>query len=116
MIWKTRETEPARRENLAGGSGGAWCVQPVTGDNAVAGSRFHMIGRISLDPGAGVGEHLHARNEEVYIVSEGHGTYFDNGEWRPVGPGDIMICYQGQLHALTNTGTTPLVFYGLIAE
>ncbi len=116
MIWKTREMDPVRRENLAGGSGGAWCVQPVTAEKSVEGSRFQMIGQITLDPGACVGEHCHERNEEVYWVLEGTGEYFDNGVWRSVGPGDLMITYQGERHALRNTGQVPLVFLGLIAQ
>jgi len=114
MIWKTEMMAAVRAEGLAGGVGGAGCVRPLTRDNPIAGSRLQMVGRISLDPGASVGEHGHEQNEEVYIIEAGQGEYCDNGPWLPVGPGDIAVCLQGQRHALRNSGDEPLTFYGLI--
>lgn len=49
--------------------------------------------------------------EEILLVTEGTGEILVNGKVNQVGPGVMMYCAGGQLHGITNTGKTPLLFY-----
>ena len=54
--------------------------------------------------------HKHAE-EEFMIVSEGTGWIEVEGKRVNVGPGSLMYCPGQRLHAIKNTGQTPLLFY-----
>ncbi len=73
MIWKFQRSETVRRENFHGGSGGCWGRDPLPHDAAPGGSPFKMIGRLSLDPGASIGGHIHTSDEEVCVILSGQG-------------------------------------------
>ena len=116
MIWKPDEATPTWREGLQKGNGGAWCSYMVSAGQKRPGSRFRMVGRIALDPGASIGPHTHAEDEEIYVILSGFGRYMDGTEARNVGPGDITLTHRGESHALENTGSEPLVILAIIAE
>ena len=50
---------------------------------------------------------------ETYYILHGTGTYSDNGEKRPVQPGDITFCADGSTHGLENTGDGRSGVYGI---
>lgn len=45
--------------------------------------------------------HVHT-NEEVLIVDEGEAEAFYDGEWRPVGPGAVILVPPGVAHGFRN--------------
>jgi mannose-6-phosphate isomerase-like protein (cupin superfamily) len=49
--------------------------------------------------------------EEFMVVTEGTGWIEVEGKQVPVGPGSMMYCGANKLHAIKNTGATPLLFY-----
>jgi mannose-6-phosphate isomerase-like protein (cupin superfamily) len=62
-----------------------------------------------LPPGASIGPHRHADDEEeFYLVLEGTGTMRREEEEFPVRPGDLVRNPPGGAHALRNTGSRPL--------
>lgn len=80
----------------------------------MAGADFVSI--LTLEPGATVGEHLHAAEEELYLVLEGEGLGLLDGEAFPVGPGDAYLCKVGHTHGLVNPGSKPLTFLAVLAK
>jgi mannose-6-phosphate isomerase-like protein (cupin superfamily) len=54
--------------------------------------------------------HTHPE-EEVMIVESGVGEIYCDGKTTKVGPGSVMFTTPNTAHGITNTGTTPLVFY-----
>jgi mannose-6-phosphate isomerase-like protein (cupin superfamily) len=116
MFFKLEEMNGIRRENLQNGPGGAMYYSCIAPGEKPEGSRLKMVARIELDPGAAVGEHEHTGDEEVYIALSGEGAFTDDGTRYDVGPGDIMITFDGHRHSLENTGKDPLVFVAVIAE
>jgi mannose-6-phosphate isomerase-like protein (cupin superfamily) len=116
MLKTFGEMEPLRREHLQGGAGGSFNRYLVAPGDEIPGSRFRMIGRIALDPGAEVGEHPHITNEELYAVVSGTGEYSEDGKTRPVAAGDMMLVERGHRHSIRNTGETPLEFLAVIVE
>lgn len=105
---------PQRREKLGGtGEGGANAFYvPIPDGPGV----FTMSARIELDPGASIGYHLHAENEEVYFILSGEGIYTEEGEELNVSYGDVLLCRMGRSHGIRNTGSAPLVVGAAIAH
>ena len=56
-----------------------------------------------LRKGAGIGLHLHDK-DEVYYVLSGQGTFVLDGQAHRVGPGDAMLTRTGSTHALQLVG------------
>ncbi|CAD0303840.1 GDSL-type esterase/lipase family protein [Xanthomonas hortorum] len=61
-----------------------------------------------LHKGAGIGLHLHDKDEIYYIVS-GRGLYALDGKQYEVNAGDALLTRPGSTHALQQTGEEPLV-------
>lgn len=61
-----------------------------------------------LHPGAGIGLHLHDKDEIYYIVS-GNGLYVLDGQPYQVAAGDALLTRPGSTHALQQQGTDDLV-------
>ena len=72
-----------------------------------AGSFF---GRVTMVPGSSVGYHEQKCNPdgdlEVYYIIEGTYLATLNGEESTLGPGDVMVCYNGDWNGLKNIGDT----------
>lgn len=49
--------------------------------------------------------------EEFLLVTEGTGEIMVDGKTTPVGPGSQMYCAGHKLHAIENTGSTPMLFF-----
>ncbi len=104
------------REKAANGVGTLYGKYAFTRDEPPAEAAIKEIGILTLEPGYSIGYHKHTDNEDSYVIISGTGTYRDNdGKDYPVGPGDMTFVRAGQSHGLTNTGTVPLVFVGIIA-
>ncbi len=101
------------KENIRGGSGKALAVDYLA-PQEMAG--VLAASRITLEPGASVGEHPHPNTEELYLVLEGSGTGFLDGEAFDVGPGDAWICKAGHTHGLKNGSAGPLAFFAVITQ
>ena len=70
-----------------------------------------VTGRFILDPGKTPHPpHVHPE-EEVMIVESGAGEIFCDGKTTKIGPGSVMYTTPNAPHGITNTGTTPIVFY-----
>ncbi|MFL5321526.1 MAG: cupin domain-containing protein [Myxococcaceae bacterium] len=74
-----------------------------------SGAPLHFVDLTVLPPGADVGRHTHAKdNEELYVIISGRGRMqLDEREFE-VGPGDVILNRPGGTHALTNTSNEEL--------
>ncbi len=115
MIVKKENMQRERRASFAGGSGGGDCLHAIAPDARIPASRFHLASRVELDPGAAIGEHVHATNEEIYWILSGSGVFRDDGVEVPANPGDMLLTLKGHRHGLRNTGGEPLVFLAIVA-
>jgi quercetin dioxygenase-like cupin family protein len=68
-------------------------------------------GSLRLKPGMSPHPPHQHPEEEILLVTEGSGEILVNGKTNQVSPGVMMYCAGGQLHGITNTGKTPLLFY-----
>lgn len=77
---------------------------------------FQMATRAELAPGASIGYHCHADDEEVYAIISGSGVYIEEGISAEANPGDVFLCRRGNSHGLENTGDEILILAAVIAK
>ena len=73
-----------------------------------------LFNRMILAPHNSIGEHTHTGDNEIFYFLSGTGEYNDNGTKVSVRAGDTVICSDGEMHGLVNTGDVPLEFIALI--
>ena len=61
----------------------------------------------SIDPGAGLGLHVHPSYEEATMIMEGEIQAVLEGETRILGPGDVLLAPAGVKHTITNQSDEP---------
>ena len=113
MIKKIEDLPAQVKEKIRGRTGKALAVDYLAPDEMAG---VLMASRITLEPGASVGEHPHPETEEIYLVLEGQGTGYLDGEPFEVGPGDAWLCKAGHSHGLKNGAGTPLAFFAVLTR
>ena len=63
---------------------------------------------VEVDIGAASPRHWHEKTEEIYMIVEGKGIMHIDDQLLPIGPGDCVTIPVRLVHAIDNTGTTPL--------
>ena len=72
----------------------------------------NFIDYAEVPPGASIGRHRHADDEEeLYLVLDGEGQMWRNGESFGVRAGDLVRNPPGGAHELRNTGGAPLCIF-----
>ena len=111
MIRRLSDLPVASKTNIRGGLGAGVGIDLLApGDMA----GILSLGRITLEPGATIGEHAHPTTEDLYLILDGRGTGVLNGERFPVGPGDCFLVKAGGSHGLINDSDAPLTFLGVL--
>ncbi len=62
-----------------------------------------------IPPGASIGQHEHAAEQDFYAILEGQGVALVDGVEHEVQRGDILVNSLGGDHALQNTGQSDLL-------
>jgi quercetin dioxygenase-like cupin family protein len=62
-----------------------------------------------FEPGQTQSPHSHAKEDKVYYVLEGRGTFSVGAEERELGPGEIALAPAGQTHGVANRSHGRLV-------
>jgi quercetin dioxygenase-like cupin family protein len=57
-------------------------------------------------PGGGPPPHIHANEDELFLVVEGQISYSVDGQWTEVGVGGAVYLPKGIVHCYRNVGTT----------
>lgn len=73
-----------------------------------------LLARTVIPAGCSIGKHYHNGDFEVYYFTKGKGLLDDNGEIVQVGPGDMMMCKDGDYHAIENIGEEDLEYIAVI--
>lgn len=112
VICDTAALLPVENHAVRGGTGSV-IGRPIPLD-ASPGSALAAAGVNRLAPGASIGLHAHAGDEDIYFCLSGSGIVTDNGVEHPFQPGVFQITRSGETQALRNTGAGELVFLGLL--
>jgi len=114
MVRKRDARESEVRKGMRGGAGEVTIRHYFRKDEFRSGVR--LCAELVLPPGAGIGLHEHALEDEIFIVQQGKGTVTDRGADAEVGPGDAIVTGGGDSHAVRNTGTGDLVITAVIVQ
>ena len=70
------------------------------------GQRLTVV-EAGIDPGGGLGVHVHPGYEEATLVMEGEIQAVLEGETRVLGRGDVLLAPAGAKHTITNQSDEP---------
>ena len=112
MIRRSDQLSPTLREAPFGGKGSMDSLYLL--QDAEFYGKGRMFARNTLKPGCSLGKHKHQGEFEAYYILQGEGMYHDNGKDVPVKAGDAAYAWDGESHALENTGKEDLIFIALV--
>ena len=112
MVRKPAEMKTETREAMRGGDGTVTIRHYFTRDELQANAR--LCARLTLPPGASIGEHEHAAEDEVYLIVKGVGMLDDGQTESRVEAGDAVLTGNGASHAIRNVGDTDLEIIAVI--
>lgn len=112
MIRK-KENQSIEFRCIRGGKGEVEMHKICEGEEELYG-KGRLFNLMIVEPGNSIGEHTHEGDNEIFYFLSGTAEYNDNGQIVQVGPGDVAICNDGEMHGLVNTGDMPLEFIALI--
>jgi len=114
MVIKKEDRVNLQKPNLRGGEGtllmGNALLEPDLPSN------FKLVAEFTIDPGCSIGKHDHTGNTELYFITDGEFTVYDNDEKVTMRTGDIMFTGNGGTHSIKNEGTKPCKVLGVIVN
>ncbi len=99
-------------KNLQGGPGEVKFYDLASGEALFGHAR--LFSRVVLEPGAGIGWHVHRGEGEIYYILSGDALYDDNGVKKRLSSGDAAVCGDGEGHSIQNCGAESLEFIAII--
>ncbi len=114
MIKKRSRQEIEVRKNMRGGAGEVTVRHYFKPEEIKA--RTRLCSELILPPGASIGVHDHADEDEIYIIQKGRGLMTDGGKEFPVETGDAILTGQGASHSIRNAGHEDLVVTAVIIK
>ena len=106
MIKRAQQIQTDVIDGFKGGHGIVEITRFIEGDEMCNKGRF--VAQVILKPGASQGYHEHTGEFETFYILEGKAKASDNGTETILGPGDVLVCYDGHGHSLENIGDTDL--------
>ena len=100
MIRRGNECQIEYREHMRDGDGTVQLTNFITGPAELCG-KGRLFSRLTLNPGCGIGYHVHEGDSELFFILKGTAEYSDNGTICQVSAGDVTICPPGQGHSIT---------------
>ena len=102
MIRKAADCKKVYNEKMRGGNGTVEITNFASPEEL--NNKGRLFAKITLNPGCGIGFHMHEKESELFYVMKGEALYNDNGTEYTVHAGDVMLCPAGSGHAITNNG------------
>ncbi|HPF54777.1 MAG TPA: cupin domain-containing protein [Eubacteriales bacterium] len=93
---------------------GSILVRSLVECDAEMNGKGRVFAHTTLQPGCGIGYHIHKGESETYYIYSGSGEFNDNGTIVPVSAGDVTFTPDGTCHGILNTGAIPLELIALI--
>lgn len=112
MIIRANELAKENIEGYAGGQGVLEFTTLVPTELLKDEAKLFKV--IRFQPGAGLGEHAHVDNFEVYYILGGHGIAVDNGQEYEVTTGDVVYTADGASHSIRDAGNGDLVMLACV--
>ena len=100
-------------KNMFGAAGTAEHHQILNSPDEMMG-KGRLFNHVILNPGCGIGWHVHSGDSETFYVLKGEAEYNDNGTVTTIKAGDITNVLPGEGHSAMNNGTEPVEIIALI--
>ena len=113
MIRRNQEKTVERHERKFGAEGFITVRSLINSDEELNG-HGRVFAHTTVQPGSGIGYHVHTGDTEIYYVYSGRGEYNDNGEVSMVEAGDVTFTPAGCGHGIKCVGDEPLELITLI--
>jgi quercetin dioxygenase-like cupin family protein len=104
MIRKANECSIKVNEHMKGGDGHVTMTSFISGPEELQ-NKGRLFSLITLEPGCGIGYHVHEKESELFYLVKGSATYNDGGIESEVSAGDVTIVAPGQGHGISNHGS-----------
>lgn len=114
MVRKASEMEKDIRSRMRGGSGEVVINHIFKKDELRGDAR--LVAQITLESGCSIGLHKHEDEEEIFYITQGTGTVYDNGNITTVSAGDAVLTGGGASHSIENNIGEPLKMVAVILE
>ena len=101
MIRKGSECQIEYREHMRDGDGTVQLTNFITGPEELCG-KGRLFSKITLNPGCGIGYHVHEGDSELFYILKGTAEYSDNGTIKTVSAGDVTISPPNTGHSIAN--------------
>lgn len=92
MVFTMKDVEPKQVGNMKGGEG-------TILNRSVNDGMTNIVMNV-MPAGSSVGFHKHVGSCEVIYVLEGSGQILEDGEYKPLKPGDVNYCAEGGEHSV----------------
>ena len=102
MIRKAADCKKVYNEKMRGGNGTVEITSFATPEEL--NNKGRLFANITLNPGCGIGYHVHETDSELFYLMKGQVLYNDNGVEHVLTAGDVMVCPAGSGHAVSNNG------------
>lgn len=113
MVRKSKEKKVDIVEHKFGADGYITVRNLVNSDEELN-NKGRCFAHTTVNPGSGIGYHVHNGDTEIYYVVSGCAEYNDNGTISMIEAGDVTITPSGTGHGIKNTGSEPLEIIALI--
>jgi mannose-6-phosphate isomerase-like protein (cupin superfamily) len=111
MLIKKDRMQTEIKKNMRGGEGEVHLLHLV--DKELL-KNARLLSKITIPPGAGIGEHEHLNETEYFIITSGSGIVNDDGVEKEVAEGNVIITGGGAKHSIRNTGSSDLEMIAII--
>ena len=101
MVRRAKECSVKVNENMRGGEGSVKLTSLISGPEELL-NKGRLFSVITLEPGCGIGYHIHEKESELFYIVKGSADYNDGGEEIRVNAGDVTIVEPGSGHGITN--------------
>ena len=101
MVRKASECSVKVNENMRGGDGSVKLTSLISGPEELL-NKGRLFSVITLEPGCGIGYHVHEKESELFYIVKGSADYNDGGVEIQVNAGDVTIVEPGNGHGITN--------------
>ena len=112
MIIRDKDQVRENIENYAGGQGMIEFTHMVPTELLKDEAKLFKI--LTFSAGAGLGEHAHVDNYEVYYILDGEGICVDDGQEVAVHKGDMIYTADGASHSIRDAGEGNLVMLAVV--
>ena len=100
MVRRANECSVKVNENMRGGDGSVKLTSLISGPEELL-NKGRLFSVITLEPGCGIGYHVHEKESELFYIVKGSADYNDGGGEIKVNAGDVTIVEPGSGHGIT---------------